>query len=58
MQNGARYQAVLEILTEVFKDFSNVNIKWVLNQKSIAIMSGASTSSEVVEEIYKKLKKY
>lgn len=39
-------------------DFSNVNIEWVLNQKSIAIMSGASTSSEVVEEIYKKLKKY
>ena len=39
-------------------DFSSIDINWILTQKSIAIMSGASTSSLVVEEICEKLKNY
>ena len=44
--------------TILVSDFSDININWVLSQKSISIMSGASTSHVVVEEIYEKLKKY
>ena len=36
----------------------DLDYQWLDNKKSISIMSGASTSQEVVEEIFEKIKKY
>ena len=44
--------------TILIKDVKDLDINWVNKQKSISIMSGASTPKENIEEIYLELKKY
>ena len=44
--------------TILVSDLSNIEKSWINKQKSIAIMSGASTSPEIVEQIYEEIKKY
>lgn len=44
--------------TILASDFSNIDKSWLHGKKSVAIMSGASTSPLIVEQMYERLKKY
>ena len=44
--------------TIFIEDVNGLNYNWLTNKKSIAILSGSSTQSEIVEEIYHVIKKY
>ena len=44
--------------TILTSDFSSIDKSWLKDKKNVAVMSGASTSPLIVEQMYERLKKY